>query len=34
VYLVDTNVTSELRKKEKANTGVVTFFRNASSSLE
>jgi hypothetical protein len=31
VYLVDTDVISELRKKEKANAGVVTFFRNAAS---
>jgi len=31
VYLIDTDVISELRKKEKANAGVVTFFRNAAS---
>jgi toxin FitB len=27
VYLIDTNVISELRKKEKANRGVTSFFR-------
>jgi predicted nucleic acid-binding protein len=32
VYLVDTDVISELRKKETANQGVVTFFKEASSS--
>ena len=31
MYLVDTDVISELRKKEKANAGVVTFFRDAAS---
>jgi len=31
VYLVDTDVISELRKREKANAGVVTFLRNAAS---
>ena len=31
MYLIDTDVISELRKKEKANAGVVTFFRNAAS---
>jgi hypothetical protein len=29
MYLIDTNVISELRKKSKANTGVVEFFKNA-----
>jgi toxin FitB len=29
VYLVDTDVISELRKGDKANTGVQTFFQNA-----
>jgi toxin FitB len=32
VYLVDTDVVSELRKKENANAGVVAFFRQVSSS--
>ena len=32
MYLVDTDVISELRKKETANQGVVTFFKEASSS--
>jgi len=32
VYLVDTDVISELRKKETANPGVVAFFKEASSS--
>jgi predicted nucleic acid-binding protein len=31
VYLVDTDVISELRKRDKANSGVVTFFRNTAS---
>ena len=31
MYLVDTDVISELRKKGKANAGVVTFFRDAAS---
>jgi predicted nucleic acid-binding protein len=29
VYLVDTNVVSEIRKKERANKGVRAFFRRA-----
>ena len=29
MYLVDTNVISEARKKSKANKGVRTFFRQA-----
>ena len=29
MYLVDTNVISEARKKSKANTGVRTFFKQA-----
>jgi predicted nucleic acid-binding protein len=29
VYLVDTNVISEARKGNRANTGVIRFFRNA-----
>jgi predicted nucleic acid-binding protein len=32
VYLVDTDVISELRKKETANPGVVAFFKEVSSS--
>ncbi len=32
MYLVDTDVISELRKKETANPGVVAFFKEASSS--
>lgn len=32
VYLVDTDVISELRKKEKANRGVVAFFEGAARS--
>jgi hypothetical protein len=32
VYLVDTNVISELRKKKTANPGVVAFFKKVSSS--
>lgn len=28
MYLLDTNVISELRKKEKANQGVITFFQH------
>jgi len=31
MYLIDTNVISEVRKKTKANTGVKKFFKNASS---
>nr|WP_202126976.1 type II toxin-antitoxin system VapC family toxin [Cupriavidus sp. SW-Y-13] len=30
VYLVDTNVISEVRKRQRANKGVLTFFRQAS----
>lgn len=30
MYLLDTNVVSELRKKDKANIGVQQFFQNAS----
>lgn len=29
MYLIDTNVISELRKKKKANPGVLSFFRTA-----
>ncbi len=29
VYLLDTNVVSEMRKKERANKGVRAFFRRA-----
>lgn len=29
MYLIDTNVVSELRKKDKANAGVKTFFKSA-----
>ena len=32
MYLVDTDVISELRKKETANPGVIAFFKEASSS--
>ncbi len=32
MYLVDTDVISELRKKETANPGVMAFFNEASSS--
>src|ERR1700736_3833560 len=32
VYLVDTDVVSEVRKKETANPGVVAFFKEVSSS--
>jgi toxin FitB len=32
VYLVDTDVISELRKKKNANVGVIAFFKEASSS--
>ena len=32
MYLVDTDVISELRKKKNANAGVVAFFKEASSS--
>jgi predicted nucleic acid-binding protein len=31
VYLLDTNVVSEFRKREHANTGVIDFFCRASS---
>ena len=31
MYLIDTNVISELRKKAKANVGVQEFFKNAAS---
>jgi toxin FitB len=34
VYLIDTNVISELRKKEKAHPGVVAFFLKAASQNE
>ena len=34
VYLIDTNVISEARKKERANTGVVGFLRRAVDSDE
>lgn len=29
MYLIDTNVLSEIRKKKKANKGVITFFESA-----
>ena len=29
MYLIDTNVLSELRKRDKANPGVIDFFENA-----
>ena len=29
MYLIDTNVISEARKRERANRGVIEFFRNA-----
>ena len=29
MYLIDTNVISEARKRERANRGVIDFFRNA-----
>jgi predicted nucleic acid-binding protein len=29
MYLLDTNVISEIRKKEKANAGVIKFFKDA-----
>lgn len=29
MYLIDTNITSELRKKSKAHSGVINFFKNA-----
>jgi predicted nucleic acid-binding protein len=29
MYLLDTNVISELRKQHKANTGVIQFFKTA-----
>ena len=32
MYLIDTDVVSELRKKEQANSGVIAFFKGASSS--
>jgi hypothetical protein len=28
MYLIDTNVISELRKKSKANPGVINFFKD------
>lgn len=31
VYLIDTNVISELRKKQSADSGVMSFFRHADS---
>jgi toxin FitB len=34
VYLIDTNVVGEARKKAKANPGVVDFFRRASAANE
>jgi toxin FitB len=34
MYLIDTNVISELRKKEKAHPGVVAFFLKAASQNE
>jgi predicted nucleic acid-binding protein len=34
VYLIDTNVVSEARKRAKANTGVIDFFRHAAASSE
>jgi toxin FitB len=34
VYLIDTNVISELRKKDKAHPGVVAFFLKAASQNE
>ena len=32
VYLIDTNVISEIRKRDRANAGVLTFFRQAQGS--
>ena len=32
MYLIDTDVISELRRKEKANPGVIAFFKKTSSS--
>jgi len=32
VYLIDTNVISELRKRDRANPGVLAFFRQAENS--
>ena len=32
MYLIDTDVISELRKREKANSGVVAFFKEVASS--
>ncbi|MEO5342420.1 MAG: VapC toxin family PIN domain ribonuclease, partial [Gammaproteobacteria bacterium SHHR-1] len=29
MYLIDTNIISELRKHERANAGVLRFFRQA-----
>ena len=34
MYLIDTNVVSELRKKEKANVGVTNFFSRAAEKKE
>ena len=34
MYLIDTNVVSELRKKEKANNGVLNFFLEANKNNE
>jgi toxin FitB len=34
VYLIDTNVVSEARKRAKANAGVIDFFRHAATSSE
>jgi predicted nucleic acid-binding protein len=34
VYLIDTNVVSEARKKDKANPGVAGFFKNLAASGE
>jgi predicted nucleic acid-binding protein len=34
VYLIDTNVISEARKRAKANSGVIDFFRSAAASSE
>jgi hypothetical protein len=34
VYLIDTNVVSEARKKAKANPGVVSFFQGLAASGE
>ena len=34
MYLIDTNVVSEARKRANANPGVIDFFRHAAASLE